>query len=122
MAARMRAAIFSTFFLRLWPLLCYTKQAMKFLRPMVQKAKDSGRSLFSRSSGAPVAAQAPTSFGEKRAQEMNRRMESARAERQKLIRAEYASQGTSAHDAISVRRQQADRTISRLQSEQQSND
>ncbi|MCA9369084.1 hypothetical protein KC721_02195, partial [Candidatus Woesebacteria bacterium] len=60
--------------------------------------------------------------GERRAQEMNQRMEKARTERQKLIRAEYASEGTSSYDAISVRRQQTDRKISRLQSEQQSND
>ncbi len=35
----------------------------------------------------------PTTFGEKRAQDLQNRYEKAQAERQKLVRAQYASEG-----------------------------
>ncbi len=52
---------------------------MRFLRPAPPKKSD-----------RPVV---PTSFGEKRAQDLQNRYDKAQAERQKLIRAQYASEG-----------------------------
>lgn len=83
---------------------------MKFLRPLLTKAATSSKSLFSRSSGAPVQ---PTSFGERRAQEMNSRLEKAQAERKKLIRAEFATEGQT-QNIVQQKREMTDRTISRL--------
>lgn len=83
---------------------------MKFLRPLLTKAAKSGNSLFNRSSSAPAQ---PTSFGERRAQEMNSRLEKAQAERQKLIRAEFATEGQT-QNVVQQKREMTDRTISRL--------
>ncbi|NCS97156.1 MAG: hypothetical protein GW762_01010 [Candidatus Pacebacteria bacterium] len=83
---------------------------MKFLRPLITKTVKSGTSLFSRTQ---TVASAPTSFGERRAEEMNSRLKRAQVERQKLIRAEYATDGQT-KNIITQKREMADRSISRL--------
>ena len=84
---------------------------MKFLRPTISKQSDK-KSPPSFTTSTPKA---PTSFGEKRAQEMNTRLEKARAERDKLIRAEYATSG-SMQENIQEKRLQKERTIASLSS------
>lgn len=95
-------------------LVCYTKQAMKFLRPIIKKAQQSSSSLFTR---VRSTSPAPSSFGEKRAQEMNQRLQKAQEERKKLVRAEFSSQGQT-KDMIEQKRLQTDRRISRLSAQQ----
>ena len=106
MAARERAAT-------QFQLLCYTKRTMKFLRPTISKQSDK-KSTPAFTSSTPKA---PTSFGEKRAQEMSSRLEKARAERDKLIRAEYAASG-SVQENIQQKRLQKERTIASLSSKE----
>lgn len=85
---------------------------MKFLLPLITKDSKTGSSLFSRSNTSLSPSQ-PASFGERRAQEMNSRLQKAQAERQKLIRAEFASDGHT-QEIIQQKREMTDRTISRL--------
>lgn len=87
---------------------------MKFLRPIIKKAQQSSNSLFTR---ARSSSPAPSSFGEKRAQEMNQRLQKAQDERKKLVRAEFSSQGQT-KDMIEQKRLQTDRRISRLSAQQ----
>ncbi len=93
---------------------------MKFLRPTVKKVQKTGRSVSTHKSVATPTP--PMSFGERRAQEIQRRMDAARTERNKLVRAAFATKGTAAHKAILTKRAQVDGTISRLASQQKSND
>ncbi len=77
---------------------------MKFLRPTPVKKSDSSAERSA----------APSSFGQRRAEEMNSRLQKAQTERKKLVRAEFASEGT-VKDMVGIKRAQVDRSISRLQ-------
>ena len=86
---------------------------MKFLVPLIKKAAQSGVSLLGRATEKKTE---PTSFGQRRAEELTSRLHKAQEERQKLIRAEYATSG-SVQETIQQKRFQTDRTVQRLSAE-----
>lgn len=63
---------------------------MKFLKPLLKMARAASRNSLGGGSSSRVQKQ-PSSFGEKRAQQMNSRLTKAIKERNSLLRKEFAS-------------------------------
>lgn len=98
---------------------------MKLTRPFFSRAQFNKSSSATdnntvQSSGANMSPR-PSSFGEKRSQDTDSRYQKALDERQKLVRAQYASDDDELKEVYQMRSSLLDRKIRRMEDEMKDN-